>query len=83
MKDPYTKPLFGMELFSLTQTMASSCTSNIPKIDLTLNDIATCAWDMGGGNRVFIEPPTCTINGEGSGFVCYHNPGEGSYIFRS
>ena len=83
MKENYTKPLLAVEMFSLTQTVTRECASSIPKDRVNFNNINTCAWDMGGGNRVFIEPPTCTINGEGSGFVCYHNPGEGSYIFRS
>jgi len=83
MKANYTKPLLAVEVFSLAQSTARDCADNIPKEQVTLNDIATCVWDLGGGTTVFISQPTCDINGEQMGFACYNNPTEGNYIFRS
>ncbi len=83
MKATYTKPLLTMELFSLTQTVARDCSDSIPQDQLTLGDIANCAWDIGGGATVFVAGSTCTLDGEQMGFACYNNPSEGNYIFRS
>lgn len=83
MKAPYTKPLLGVETFSLFQTAARDCADSIPKDQLTFGDIASCVWDLGGGTTVFVAGSTCTLDGEGMGFACYNNPGEGMYIFRS
>ena len=83
MKAKYTKPLLAVELFGMNQTAARDCADSIPKEQLTFGDIATCAWDLGGGNTVFVAGKTCTMDGEQMGFACYNNPGEGNYIFRS
>ena len=83
MKGIYTKPLLNVELFTLTQTVAQDCGDSIPQDQLNFNDPARCSWDIGGGEYIFIEKPTCTINGEEMGFGCYNNPSEGNYIFRS
>ena len=82
MKATYTKPLLAIEMFSVSQFAARDCADNIPKDQVTLNDIATCAWDL-NGTTVFISQPVCDINGDESGFACYNNPSEGNYIFRS
>lgn len=83
MKANYTKPLLTLELFSLTQTTARDCSSNIPEENLNFNDPSKCAWDLGGDVTVFIDKPVCDINGEDMGMGCYNNPEEGNYIFRS
>ena len=83
MKANYTKPLLAVELFSLTQSIARDCADNIPKSQINTNDIANCAWDLGGGTTVFISEPNCKINGEQMEYACYNNPSEGNYIFRS
>ena len=83
MKANYTKPLLAVETFSLTQSTARDCGDSIPKEQLTLGDIATCKWDLGGGMSVFVAGSTCTLDGEQMGFACYNNPSEGNYIFRS
>lgn len=83
MKTPYTKPLLGVENFSLMQTAARDCADSIPKDQLTFGDIANCVWNLGGGTTVFIAGSTCTLDGESMGMGCYNNPSEGSYIFRS
>ena len=82
MKANYTKPLFAVETFVLAQTVTRDCADNIPKDQITSNDIDKCAWDM-GGTTVFISKPICDLNGEEMGLACYNNPGEGMYIFRS
>ena len=83
MKTQYTKPLLGVETFSLSQTAARDCADSIPKDQLTFGDIANCVWDLGGGMTVFIAGSTCILDGENMGIGCYNNPSEGSYIFRS
>ena len=82
MKANYTKPLLSIEMFSIVQTAARDCADNIPKEQITLSDINSCAWDL-GGTTVFISEPICDLNGEEMGFACYNNPSEGNYIFRS
>lgn len=83
MKANYTKPLLAVEMFSLTQSAARDCSDSIPESQVNMNDITNCVWDLGGGNTVFLEKPNCSINGEQMGYVCYNNPSEGNYIFRS
>lgn len=83
MKAIYSKPLLAIEMFSVTQTAARDCADSIPKEQLTLSDIATCCWDLGGGTTVFVGGQTCTLDGETMGFACYNNPSEGNYIFHS
>lgn len=82
MKANYTKPFLAIETFVLTQAAARDCSDSIPKEQITLNDIVSCVWDL-GGTTVFISQPTCDLNGEEMGFACYNNPSEGNYIFRS
>lgn len=83
MKANYTKPLLAVELFSLAQSTARDCADNIPKDRLTFNEPGKCAWSLGNGYTIFIDEPICNINGEQMGYVCYNNPSEGNYIFRS
>ena len=83
MKQSSTKPMFAVELFSMMQDSARDCSDSIPKDQLTLADIASCAWEIGGGASVFVVDDTCTLDGEQMGFACYNNPSEGNYIFRS
>lgn len=82
MKASYTKPLLAVEVFSATQSTARDCADNIPKDRVTMNDIATCVWDL-GGITVFVGNVTCDLDGEQMNFACYNNPTEGNYIFRS
>lgn len=82
MKANYTKPLLAVEVFSLAQSTARDCADNIPKEQFNFNDPGTCAWDL-GGITIFVDPPTCDINGEQMGYGCYNNPSDGQYIFRS
>lgn len=82
MKASYTKPFLAIESFISIQTAARDCADNLPKDQITLNDIDTCAWDM-GGITVFISQPICDMNGEEMGVACYNNPSEGNFIFRS
>lgn len=84
MKGNYTKPLLAVEMFSLTQSTARDCTDGVFTDKLTLNDPYSCGLDMGGGLIFFMESGSvCNRNGEGSFGMCYNNPGEGNYIFRS
>ena len=83
MKANYKKPMLAVEMFSLTQSAARDCADSIPKDQITLSDISSCAWDLGGGTTVFVAGSTCVLDGEQMGFACYNNPSEGNYIFRS
>ena len=81
MKGNYTKPLFAVEMFSSTQSVARDCSDSIPKDQLTLNDPYSCAYDL-GGVTVFASG-SCDLDGNAMEFYCYNNPSEGNYIFRS
>lgn len=83
MKNKYVKPTLSVEMFGLTQSIARDCGDSIPQSQLTLNDAHTCAWDLGGGTTVFIVGQHCMIDGTTMDYVCYNNPSEGNYIFRS
>ncbi len=79
MKANYTKPLLGVELFSLAQSVTRDCDTSIP---FNLND-PNCYWDLGNGTSVFLQNTNCMLDGESMDYGCYNNPGEGQYIFRS
>ena len=83
MKDNYTKPLLGVELFSYAQSVTRDCSASIPKDQLNFSDPSRCVWDLGGGTTVFVAGSTCVLDGESMGIACYNNPSEGNYIFRS
>ena len=83
MKENYTKPLLAVEVFSLTQPAARDCADHWMADQFTQGDPNQCAYDLGGGVTVFIDPSPCQINGELAGYGCYNNPTEGNYIFRS
>lgn len=91
MKDNYTKPLLGVEVFSLTQSVMRECTNtSVPKDQLTAGNIAECVWDTGlgtsvsGGVTIFAGSNTkCQLDGEQMDIACYNNYGEDNFIFRS
>lgn len=83
MSQKYMKPLFAIETFSAAVGVTRDCADSIPAGQVTYNDIASCKWDIGGGQSLFVEGATCTKDGEKYSFACYNNPGEGAYIFRS
>ena len=85
MRKQYKKPLVAVEHFSIVQTTARDCWDSIPQDQVNLSD-HPCGWDFGAGDILFstsVEGKTCSIEGEFSGMVCYNNPGEGQYMFRS
>ena len=84
MKANYTKPMLAVEMFSLTQSVTRDCLDSIPNKRLNFNDPYGCGWDAGGGQIFFMDGgKVCTENGEGMNGICYNNPSEGNYIFRS
>ena len=83
MKANYTKPLLVVETFSHAQSTTRVCADSLMENQVTFNDIDTCAVDMGGGFTVFVGGKTCKFDGEQMGYLCYNNPTEGNYIFRS
>ena len=83
MKQRYTKPVFAVEMFSITQFAARDCADFAYKENLNLGDINSCGMDF-GGMIVFVLGNACNVDGDTLGdFGCYNNPGEGNYIFRS
>lgn len=84
MKKSYKKPMFAAELFVLNQSIAADCgVTTIPKEQLTLNDVSTCEWDLGGDITVFIAGANCIIDGSSMGYGCYNNPTDAERVFRS
>lgn len=82
MKGNYTKPMLTVEMFTMAQNTARDCADSIPTDRLTLADIDSCGWEV-YGTILFLNPGPCDVNGEGMSFICYNNPSEGNYIFRS
>lgn len=83
MKRTYKKPMFAAELFVLNQSIALDCGTNIPKDQLTFNDVDNCVWELGGEYIVFIVGNSCSIEGSQMGIECYNNPTDENRIFRS
>ena len=83
MKKLYSKPLLGVEMFTMVQNIARDCSDSIPKEQLTNNSLPNCVWDLGDGTTVFVGDQTCTFDGEQMGIVCYNNPTEDNLIFKS
>ena len=83
MSRNYMKPLFAIETFSAAVGVTRDCADSIPAGQVNYNDIASCKWDIGGGQSLFMEPGPCTRDGEKYSFACYNNPSEGAFIFRS
>lgn len=81
MKKQYKKPLVAVEYFSIAQSTARDCMDSIPQDQVNLSDYP-CGWEIGEGTIVFMADSTCNMDGDFFG-VCYNNPGEGQYIFRS
>ncbi len=85
MKKQYKKPLIAVERFAIVHTAARDCWDSIPQDQVNLSD-HPCGWEFGEGNVLFnstVVGSTCSIDGELSGMVCYNNPSEGQYMFRS
>ena len=80
MKANYTKPLLAVEVFSLAQSKARDCADNIP---INMDDPTKCVWDLGGEVTVFTVGINCKIDGTNMEVLCYNNPSEGNYTFRS
>ena len=84
MKAPYSAPLFVVESFAMTQSIAKNCTADIPVRYITSSDPYSCAWDLGGGYFAFVSGNNdCTIDGDLLGFACYNNPTASKTAFHS
>ena len=84
MKRKYEKPLFGVEIFSLTQSIARDCGGSGALGDgANAVDPGDCIWELGDGVSIFVAMANCTLDGEGGEWGCYNNPNEGNYVFRS
>lgn len=82
MKEKYMKPLMSLELFSLTQTVAGTCTANIPKDQFNSNDPYGCQM-LWGDMNVFMPNTGCMLDGNLFDGFCYNNPTEDQIVFRS
>ena len=89
MKKNYTKPMFNIDVFSLTQSIAATCPALNRDAELGRPNHwskENCGWDM-GNIIVFVEEDPCSDIqwGEDDPFegVCYNNPDGGSEIFGS
>lgn len=83
MKELYTKPMLGVELFSLAQSVARDCDNTTITGDWAMNAPETCTYNIAGGPTLFIAQPACMIPADSGLYGCYNNPGEGQYIFHS
>ena len=82
MKKQYKKPVFCIERFVLTQTIAHNCGENLDFSMGTLKTKESCGWNM-GGIVIFKEFPVCKWPLEEFGGVCYNAPENGFNVFQS
>ena len=88
MKKNYVKPVMGLDLFSLTQSIAETC--DVER-DAGLGkpnhySKASCGWYLDDDNIVFVASPTCNSPwgaDDPFGALCYNNPEGGTQIFGS
>ena len=84
MKNEYMKPMLAIELFSVSQSGARDCADTIiPGTAVNSADPNNCVLLLPDGNILYNLGGGCTRDGEASQIVCYNNPTEASYIFRS
>lgn len=84
MKNEYMKPMLAIELFTVSQSGAKDCADTvIPGTEVTTADPGSCGLALPNGKILYTVGQGCTHDGESSGIVCYNNPNEASYIFRS
>ena len=84
MKAPYSAPLFVVESFAMTQSIAKNCTADIPVSNITLTDPLTCAWKLSENYSAFVSgAPQCDVDGDLLGFACYNNPTAARTAFHS
>ena len=84
MKSEYMKPMLAIEVFTVSQSGAKDCADTvIPGTAVTSADPSNCGLLVPNGNVLYTVGQSCTHDGESSGIVCYNNPSEASYIFRS
>ena len=84
MKTPYSTPLFVVESFEMTQSIAKDCGTDIPVDNITTRSPLDCAWKLGMGNNVFLNGnANCNLDGENMGFACYNNPTALTTAFHS
>ena len=84
MKNEYMKPMLAVEVFTVSQSGAQDCADTvIPGTTVTLADPNACGLLLPNGNVLYTVGQSCTHDGEATGIVCYNNPTEASYIFRS
>lgn len=83
MKGNYSKPILTIELFNAAQSTTRDCADFLLESQMNFNDPDRCGWDTGSAIFFIEGGKACNENGEGMQGVCYNNPAEGSYIFRS
>lgn len=81
MKKTYVKPKVNIERFSLVQTTAMGCGSNLDFGNATLGSIDSCGWNV--GIEVFVNANVCDVLVEEWDGVCYNNPEGGMNVFAS
>ena len=82
MKKQYKKPVFCIERFVLTQTIAHNCGENLDFSMGTLKDKSSCGWIV-GGIELFINPTICDYPMDEFLGVCYNAPAGGYNVFQS
>lgn len=82
MKKAYEKPVLCIERFTLSQTIATGCGSNLDLSMATQQDVYACAWDI-GEFRIFLNEPNCDMPADGLIDICYNGPQPGFNVFSS
>ena len=82
MKNEYMKPMLAIELFTVSQSGARDC-AEFPGAEVNMAAPGSCGLALPNGNILYTVGHGCSHDGESSPIVCYNNPNEASYIFRS
>lgn len=94
MRKEYVKPMAGIELFTLAQSIATYCSGLNKDAGLgepTHYDENTCCWSLGNTSIFLTDNPTCEEQfddedeffEEYSFIGCYNNPDGGTSVFSS
>ena len=92
MKLKYTKPALVLELFSMTQSIATGCTAEDPANpnstvgDPNIWNKQECGWAIDDNIIIWLEAPICNDYAgaeEDIDGICYNNPDGGNLIFAS
>lgn len=83
MKRTYTKPELFYEEYELTEAIAGNCGNKLYLDKVNSGSYLSCTVDMGGGDFLFMSPPSCNTDPADIGGICYEAYAENEMLFNS